>query len=147
MPGNVSPKATSGPAAGLPPEEVTLAELLRGAGYRTAHVGKWHLGHTPERSPNGQGFDHSFGHLVGCIDNYSHYFYWSGPNRHDLWRNGAEVHEPGKYFPDLMLREAQQVVESGIATREQINQLMVDCFNWPVGPFAMIKGATGGWKE
>ncbi len=46
-----------------------------------------------------------------------------------------------------MLREAQQVVESGIATHEQINQLMVDCFSWPVGPFAMIKGATGGWKE
>lgn len=45
-----------------------------------------------------------------------------------------------------MLREAGRVVEEGIATHEEVNQLMVDCFNWPVGPFAMIKGATKGWK-
>ena len=45
-----------------------------------------------------------------------------------------------------MLREAQRVVEEGIATREQVNQLMVDCFRWPTGPFAMVQGATKGWK-
>jgi len=44
-----------------------------------------------------------------------------------------------------MVREAQRVVDDGIATQEQVNQLMVDCFNWPVGPFAMVRGATGGW--
>jgi len=46
-----------------------------------------------------------------------------------------------------MLREAGAVVAEGVASHEQVNQLMVDCFNWPVGPFAMIKGATSGWKE
>jgi 3-hydroxyacyl-CoA dehydrogenase len=46
-----------------------------------------------------------------------------------------------------MLREAGAVVGEGVASREQVNQLMVDCFNWPVGPYAMIKGATSGWKE
>jgi 3-hydroxyacyl-CoA dehydrogenase len=46
-----------------------------------------------------------------------------------------------------MIREAVQVVDAGIATHAEVNQLMVDCFNWPVGPFAMIKGATEGWKE
>jgi 3-hydroxyacyl-CoA dehydrogenase len=45
-----------------------------------------------------------------------------------------------------MLREAQRVVDEGIATREQVNQLMVDCFRWPTGPFAMVQGATKGWK-
>jgi 3-hydroxybutyryl-CoA dehydrogenase len=45
-----------------------------------------------------------------------------------------------------MLREAQRVVDEGIATREQVNQLMVDCFRWPTGPFAMVQGATQGWK-
>ncbi len=45
-----------------------------------------------------------------------------------------------------MLREAARVVDEGIATQDQVNQLMVDCFRWPVGPFAMLKGATGGWK-
>jgi 3-hydroxyacyl-CoA dehydrogenase len=34
----------------------------------------------------------------------------------------------------------------GVATREHVNQLMVDCFRWPVGPFAMVEGATSGWK-
>jgi 3-hydroxyacyl-CoA dehydrogenase len=45
-----------------------------------------------------------------------------------------------------MLREAERVVDEGIATREQVNQLMVDCFRWPTGPFAMVAGATKGWK-
>ena len=49
------------------------------------------------------------------------------------------------YF--AMIREAQRVVDEGIASREDVNQLMVDTFNWPVGPFAMIRGATEGWKE
>jgi len=68
--------------------------------------------------PNQQGFDYSFGHLVGCIDNYSHFYYWGGdsnyvggPNRHDLYRNNEEVFLDGQYFPDLMVREAKQVIE------------------------------------
>ncbi len=46
-----------------------------------------------------------------------------------------------------MLREAARVVEEGVASHEQVNELMVDCFRWPVGPFAMVKGATSGWKQ
>jgi 3-hydroxybutyryl-CoA dehydrogenase/3-hydroxyacyl-CoA dehydrogenase len=46
-----------------------------------------------------------------------------------------------------MLREAARVVEEGVATREQVNQLMVDCFRWPTGPFAMVEGATRGWRK
>lgn len=96
---------------GLPPEQVTMAEVFRAAGYATAHVGKWHLGYTPETMPNAQGFDFSFGHMGGCIDNYSHFFYWQGPNRHDLYRNGTEVHRPGQFFGDLMVAEAGQFIE------------------------------------
>jgi 3-hydroxybutyryl-CoA dehydrogenase len=46
-----------------------------------------------------------------------------------------------------MLREAQRVVDEGIADPSDINQIMVDCFNWPVGPFAMVQGATQGWGK
>ena len=100
-----------GGAGALPPQEVTLAEVFREAGYATAHIGKWHVGYTPETLPRKQGFDHSFGHMGGCIDNYSHFFYWSGPNIHDLWRNGTEVFHAGEYFPDLMAREAEQFIK------------------------------------
>jgi 3-hydroxybutyryl-CoA dehydrogenase len=47
------------------------------------------------------------------------------------------------YF--AMIREAEQVVREGIATNDDIDQLMMDCFRWPTGPFGMVKGATTGW--
>ncbi|MCR9295594.1 MAG: sulfatase-like hydrolase/transferase [bacterium] len=109
VPGNVS--STQG-VAGMPTDELTLAELLKSQGYVTGHVGKWHLGYTPETMPNGQGFDSSFGHMGGCIDNYSHFFYWQGPNRHDLWRDGQEVHRAGAYFLDLMVEEGSKFLEN-----------------------------------
>ena len=96
---------------GLPGTEYTMAEMFKDAGYATAHIGKWHLGDAPEMTPNAQGFDHSFGHMVGCIDNYSHFFYWNGPNRHDLFRNGKEVYYDGQFFPDLMVNEASTFIE------------------------------------
>ncbi|MGC6467415.1 MAG: sulfatase-like hydrolase/transferase [Akkermansiaceae bacterium] len=98
-------------AEGMPSSQITIAEELKKAGYATAHIGKWHLGHHKETVPNGQGFDYSFGHLVGCIDNYSHFFYWSGPNKHDLWRNGKRVFHNGEFFPELMVKEAGQFID------------------------------------
>ncbi|MDO8614318.1 MAG: 3-hydroxyacyl-CoA dehydrogenase family protein [Dehalococcoidia bacterium] len=44
------------------------------------------------------------------------------------------------------VREAQKVLEDGIASVEDINKAMVYGFNWPVGPLAMIEGATKGWQ-
>jgi arylsulfatase A-like enzyme len=96
---------------GMPGREVTIAEMLKAAGYATGHVGKWHLGSSPDTMPLAQGFDLSFGHLVGCIDNYSHFFYWVGPHRHDLYRDGREVHRPGRFFGDLMVEEAAEFLE------------------------------------
>lgn len=46
---------------GLPQEEVTLAEALKGKGYATACIGKWHLGHLPQYLPTRHGFDRYFG--------------------------------------------------------------------------------------
>jgi 3-hydroxybutyryl-CoA dehydrogenase len=48
------------------------------------------------------------------------------------------------YF--AMVREAQRVVEEGIATRDEVDQIMMDCFRWPSGPFGMVKGAGSGWS-
>ena len=46
-----------------------------------------------------------------------------------------------------MIQEANRCVDEGIATREQVDTLMVDCFRWPVGPFGMVQGATSGWGQ
>jgi arylsulfatase A-like enzyme len=106
VPGNVRLDAP-----GLPASQITIAEMLKDAGYRTALVGKWHLGEVEGGGPLDQGFDSFFGHKVGCIDNYSHFFYWSGPNKHDLWIDRKEYWEDGGYFPDLMMREAKAFLE------------------------------------
>jgi arylsulfatase A len=102
--GNASSQPGSG--GGMANAQTTMAETFKAAGYATAHIGKWHLGYVPDMMPLAQGFDHSFGHMGGCIDNFSHFFYWAGPNRHDLWRNGEEVFNDGEFFPDLMVKEA-----------------------------------------
>jgi 3-hydroxybutyryl-CoA dehydrogenase len=48
------------------------------------------------------------------------------------------------YF--AMVREANRVVQEGIAERDEVDQLMVDCFRWPTGPFGMTRGAGSGWS-
>ena len=98
---------------GLPTQQVTMAEMLKENGYHTALIGKWHLGHRPQNLPNAQGFDYFFGHQRGCIDNYSHFFYWNGPNKHDLYRNSEEVYYPGRHFSDLMVDEVKTVIDQG----------------------------------
>lgn len=44
-----------------------------------------------------------------------------------------------------MLAEARRVVDQGVASADEVDQLMVDCFGWPVGPFGMLQGASSGW--
>jgi arylsulfatase A-like enzyme len=58
---------------GLPLEEITLAQRLKEAGYATAIVGKWHLGHFDrDYLPTRRGFDHQYGHYNGAIDYFTH---------------------------------------------------------------------------
>lgn len=86
-----------------------LGTTFRQNGYRTATIGKWHLGEKPDTVPNAHGFDYFYGHLNGCIDFYSHRFYWGEPRRpnfHDLWRNRTEIFEDGRYFTERIADEA-----------------------------------------
>ena len=90
--------------AGLPADEVTLAEALREVGYATGIVGKWHLGHLPEYLPTRHGFDSWFGipysndmdwNLPDGMANRTAYFdpeidYWQVP----LMRDESEIERP-----------------------------------------------------
>ncbi len=98
---------TNGPA--LPASEHTIASLLRAEGYATSLCGKWHLGSDDKTSPNAHGFDQFFGFHSGCVDFYSHRYYWGEPRRvnyHDLWRNRTEIFEDGKYLTEMLTAEA-----------------------------------------
>lgn len=51
---------------GVPDDQVTIGELLQDSGYRTLHIGKWHLGEAPRMRPEAQGFDESLGIMAGA---------------------------------------------------------------------------------
>jgi arylsulfatase A-like enzyme len=103
---------------GLPNEQLTIAEVAKQAGYQTGIVGKWHLGFVHPCQPNSQGFDFFFGHHAGCIDYYSHTFYWNPhvPHHHDLYRNRTEVFENGQYMTSLITREANAFISANKAS-------------------------------
>ncbi|TDF99775.1 sulfatase-like hydrolase/transferase [Paenibacillus piri] len=102
--------------AGLPLEQPTLAKAFKENGYRTALFGKWHLGASAEHGPNAHGFDEFFGFRAGCIDYYSHIFYWeqaAGVNPvHDLWHNETEVWENGQYMTELITGKSVDYIEA-----------------------------------
>ena len=97
---------------GLRPEKETIAERMKANGYQTACIGKWHLGSWKEYRPTAQGFDYFWGFLGGCIDSYSHFFYWGGPNMHDLWRNDEEIYDPGKFFAAETMKEVRGYIKN-----------------------------------
>ncbi len=110
---------------GVPPEEITLAELV-GPAYRSAMLGKWHLGVGPRFSPSSQGFDEWIGFgaaLYGAVDDpevIAARLPWDGIDnvlwsrlRTTVQRNGEDV-EPGKYLTDFLTDEAVRFIdESG----------------------------------
>lgn len=93
---------------GLPQDEHTIAESFHSAGYQTAIVGKWHLGHTNRRFlPNARGFDHFYGHVNAEIDYFTH----TKLDGLDWQRNGKGVREEG-YATDLLAAEAVRWLEA-----------------------------------
>jgi arylsulfatase A-like enzyme len=102
-------KARGSSTLGLPPEHPTLPSLLRNAGYRTALVGKWHLGFPPHFGPLKNGYDHFFGPLSGGVDYFSHLDY--GGN-HDLWEGDQPCDMSGRYLTDLISERAVGCIES-----------------------------------
>ena len=91
-------------------EEVTLAEGMKGAGYRTALFGKWHLGAHRDHGPTRQGFDEFFGIRGGFIDNHTHYFL-QGDGHYDLYEGTRQVRAKGRYFPELVEERAIEFLD------------------------------------
>jgi arylsulfatase A-like enzyme len=103
-------------ASGLTPKVPTLATALKKAGYVTGICGKWHLGLKEECRPNSNGFDEFSGFLAGCLDYYSHIFYYGmadgGSNpTHDLWENEDEVYSNGEYLTERITRKSVDFID------------------------------------
>jgi arylsulfatase A-like enzyme len=103
----INSRSRSSTTLGLPPEHPTLPSLLRGAGYRTALIGKWHLGYPPAFGPLRSGYEEFFGPMSGGVDYFTH----CGTNgAHDLYF-GEEEHREDGYLTDLISRRAVDYVE------------------------------------
>ncbi len=109
-PSGTAPKVFRDNAAeGLPLEEVTIAELLKSAGYRTGMVGKWHLGQLPQFLPTHQGFDSWFGLP------YSHDMRMTVPR--DNGYNTAVYYSPKPEYRDVPLMQNEKVIERPVDHR------------------------------
>lgn len=103
----INSKSKGSTTLGMPPEHPTLPSLLREAGYRTALIGKWHLGYPPAFSPLKSGYEEFFGPMSGGVDYFTH---CSNNGTHDLYFGEAEHSEEG-YLTDLLSRRAVDYVE------------------------------------
>jgi len=93
---------------GLATDEWLMPQALKQAGYRTAIVGKWHLGHYEQKFwPNQRGFDYAYGPLIGEIDHFKH----TSHGVTDWYRNGKLVKEPG-YDTQLFGADAVRVIDA-----------------------------------
>ena len=107
-PGRVGVETNIGsPADGLSSTHDTLARELRAAGYRTAMVGKWHLGFGPDTSPMSHGFDSFFGFHTWTLGYHTHRMQGGQPG---LFRNFDLVTEDG-YLTDVLTNEATRFIE------------------------------------
>ncbi len=113
---------------GLPPTEITLAELLKKQGYATGMIGKWHLGSAPYSVPHKRGFDYHYGFYAshslfapegteGVVDlhnekDWTDSYIWEGQRNgnHAVVRNG-EVIEETAYLTNRFTEEAVQFIE------------------------------------
>jgi arylsulfatase A-like enzyme len=98
----ISSRTRGSAVLGLPPEHPTLPSLLREAGYRTALMGKWHLGYPPHFGPLRSGYEEYFGPMSGGVDYFTHA---DSAGRQDLWQGEAEFADEG-YLTDLITQRA-----------------------------------------
>ena len=108
---------------GMPAEQITIAEVLRDAGYYTAHIGKWHLGHANGMDPLSQGFQDSLS-MVGPLylpenhpdivnakfDTGIDKMIW-GIGQYSARFNEGDLFAPDKYLTDYYTDEALKVIE------------------------------------
>jgi arylsulfatase A-like enzyme len=101
-------------SGGVHTSEHFMPESFREAGYQTAMVGKWHLGHAQQGlHPNARGFDHFYGHLQTEVGYFPPFGILGGK---DFQRNGESIDEEG-YESDLLAEEAERWIRERDTSR------------------------------
>lgn len=96
-------------AWGISRDEITLPSLLQKAGYRTALIGKWHLGYDEAFHPMNFGFDEFRGFMGGNVDYHTHIAGY-GQKQLDWWQDRKIENQEG-YTTDLLTRSATDFIE------------------------------------
>ncbi|PRY97147.1 arylsulfatase A-like enzyme [Jezberella montanilacus] len=102
----INSKSKTSSTLGLPPELPTLPSMLKKAGYRTALIGKWHLGYPPYFGPLKSGYEEFYGPMAGGVDYFTH---CSNAGDYDLYE-GEEAKQDHGYLTDLLSRRATDYV-------------------------------------
>jgi len=101
------------PGDHLPLGTPTVASLLKGAGYRTAFVGKWHVCRVPEYAPTRYGYDSFFGIPGGAADYFTYDAKYGGRRSGDGLYDGDKRVERKGYLTDLLADEAIRQIKAG----------------------------------
>ncbi len=120
---------------GLRRGEITLPGELKKLGYRTAAIGKWHLGSAAHSRPMAQGFDDFYGFYSGWIDGFSHRYYrQSGTAQifHDLWHNHQETWADPEYSTELFGRKAAEFIDRQSAANPFLLYLAFGAPHYPM---------------
>ena len=102
----INSKSRGSTTLGLPPEHPTLPSLLQDSGYRTALIGKWHLGYPPMFGPLKSGYEEFMGPMSGGVDYFTH---CSSAGQHDMYVGEEEKQVEG-YLTDLISQRSVDYV-------------------------------------
>ena len=144
-------QAAAAPGAkGVPAAEITVAEQLKGRGYHTIHLGKWHLGEAKGMRPEDQGFDESLGFIIGGqmflpendpdvvnskqdFDPIDKYLWANLP--YSVQFNGSPRFAPDRYMTDYLTDQAL----AGIRANRNRPFFMYLAYNAPHTPLQALK--------
>jgi arylsulfatase A-like enzyme len=155
MPETIPPahRGRRGYDAELNDRVLTIAQHLRGGGYRTYLTGKWHLGHTPDKLPTGRGYDRAFALSQSGADNFE-----NKPNlllydKADWTEDGAPADLPSDFYSSRFIVDRMiSYVDAGDQTKPFLASLNFLANHIPVqAPDADIAAYRGrydaGWTH